>query len=125
MNNTKVNELLDKMNHPLRTEIDTLREIISNADAEIKESVKWNAPSFYTTEHFATFKLRPADTIQIIFHTDAKVRKDIAEIKIDDPSGLLKWAAKARAVMTFSDKEDVDLKKDALTDIVKQWMKYV
>lgn len=35
-----------------------LRAIILQADDRITEAVKWNAPSFYPTEHFATFRLR-------------------------------------------------------------------
>lgn len=84
--------------------------------------MKWNAPSFYITEHFATFKLRPAATVQVVFHTGAKRKADTRSIRIDVPAGLLQWPAKDRCVATLSDMRELEAKKDAFEHIVKQWI---
>jgi hypothetical protein len=91
-------------------------------DKRIRESVKWNAPSFYIEEHFATLNLRPVDTIQVILHTGAKAKSDSQVMNISDPSSLLKWAAKDRCVLTFSSTKDLQSKEAAFVSILKQWI---
>ena len=54
----EVDALLARLDHPAHATIQALRALILDADPRIAESVKWNAPSFATTEYFATFHLR-------------------------------------------------------------------
>lgn len=117
-----VNEFMAGLDHPLKAEIEAVRAIILSADPRIRESVKWNAPSFATTEYFATFKLRPVETVQVVFHTGAKVKPTITAVTVDDPAGLLKWAASDRCVATLSDMNDIQSKQTALLTIVQQWI---
>lgn len=118
----QVDEFMAKLEHPHKAEIEVVRALILGADDRINESVKWNAPSFYLKEHFATFKLRPMERIQVVFHTGAKVQANSPTMEIRDRSGLLKWVAKDRCVATFTDMDDIHSKKDALIAIVKQWI---
>lgn len=117
-----VDAFLAKLEHPLKPEIEAVRALIRGADARVREGVKWNAPSFYITEHFATFKLRPMNTIQVVFHTGAKVKADAGPIEVDDPAGLLTWAAKDRCVATLTDMDEIKAKEAAFVRIVKQWI---
>lgn len=110
------------LEHPRKAEIEAVRAIILAADSRIAEGIKWNAPSFSLTEHFATFKLRPAETVQVVFHTGAKVKDNTKAMVIDDPLGMLTWAAKDRCVVTFTDLHDVKAKQATLTTIVNQWI---
>ncbi len=75
-----------RLEHPRKAEIETLRSIILGADGRIRESIKWNAPSFAITEHFATVKLRPMETVQVVFHTGAKVKPTATAMEINDPA---------------------------------------
>ena len=68
-----VEAFLERLEHPHLAAIRLLRAAILSADPRIQESVKWNAPSFALGEHFATFKLRPVETVQIVLHTGASV----------------------------------------------------
>lgn len=88
----------------------------------MRESIKWNAPSFAMTEHFATVKLRPVETVQVVFHTGAKVKPMAAAMEIHDPAAMLKWATQDRCVATFSDMHDITSKQSALVAIVQQWI---
>lgn len=117
-----VDAFLAALDHPRKPEIETLRALILAADPRVREGVKWNAPSFYVTEHFATFKLRPADTVQVVFHTGARVKDVARAMEIDDPAGLLTWAAPDRCVATLRDMDDVEAKRGAFTSIVRQWI---
>jgi hypothetical protein len=120
-----VDEFMEKLEHPYKAEIEAIRAIILAADERVTERIKWNAPSFYLNDDFATFKLRPTATIQVVLHVGAKVKANPVEMKIDDPSGLLKWAAKDRCVVTFFDREDIASKKTAFVDILRQWIKQI
>ncbi len=118
----KVNEFMAGLVHPRKAEIEAVRAIIVGADKRIAERVKWNAPNFYFKDDFATFILRSMQTIQVVFHTGAKVKDNPKAIKLDDPSGLMKWSTKDRGVVTFSDMKDIELKKLDFVSIVKQWI---
>ena len=121
-----VDEFMAALKHPLKTEIEAVRQIIRGADPGIGEGIKWNAPSFHTGEHFATFNLRATDSIQVIFHLGAKVKDNSTKgPKIEDPEGLLKWLAKDRGIATFRDMKDVKARGPALADIVRQWIRFV
>lgn len=120
-----VEALLDALAHPRRAEIDAVRGLIRSVDPRVREGVKWNSPSFSVTEHFATLKLRPGATVQVVFHTGAKGREDARPVRIDDPAGLLAWPAPDRAVATLREGTGVESWGDALVSIVRQWIAQV
>jgi hypothetical protein len=117
-----VSDFLATLEHPHKAAIEALRALILGTDDRVREEVKWNAPSFFITEHFATFKLRPLETVQVVLHTGARVRPDARALVIDDPAGLLKWAAKDRCVATFADMNDVESRRAAFASILRQWI---
>ncbi len=121
-----VEAFLAALDHPLKPEILALRQIILNADPGIAEAIKWNAPSFYTREHFATFHLRAKDGVQIVLHFGAKKRDDTPPpAAIADPESLLKWPARDRATATFQNLADIEAKRPVFTDLIRQWIRYV
>jgi hypothetical protein len=63
-----VDAFLASLEHPRKQEILALRQIILGADPGIAEGIKWNAPSFLTSEYFATMHLRAKDGVQVIMH---------------------------------------------------------
>lgn len=83
-----------------------------------------NAPSFRTTEYFATTHLRAKNGIGVILHLGARVRAG-AEVSIRDPKNLLTWLGKDRAMVVFGDPGEVKAQASALRDIVRQWIKLV
>lgn len=123
---TTVAELLDTLDHPHLAEIRALRAVILGADARIAEEVKWNAPSFRTTDHFATVHLRARDGVQLILHLGARSRPDAAvRAEVADPTAMLRWLAADRASVTFRDLEDVEARRDALAEVVRQWIRHL
>jgi len=56
-----VEAFLASLDHPFKPEILALRQVILGADPSIAEGIKWNAPSFRTSEYFATMHLRAKD----------------------------------------------------------------
>lgn len=122
----EVDALLATLDHPQRDAIDALRQTILQADPRIGESVKWNAPSFHTTEHFATFHLRAKTGVQLVLHLGAKARPDATvRATVADPHQLLQWKSPDRAIVALRDLADVDAKRDALTHILRHWIEEV
>ncbi len=114
------------LDHPLKKEIEAVRQIILGVSPEIHEGIKWNAPSFRTAkEYFATFNLRAKDSIQLIFHLGAKARDNQKALKIADPKGLMKWLATDRAILTLGKGRDIPANRAPFEAIVRAWMKYV
>ena len=120
-----VEAFLGQLDHPLKDGIEALRGIILGAGAGISEGIKWNSPSFRTTEWFATVNIRK-DALMLILHLGAKTRDaGVAASRIDDPSGLLKWLGRDRAAVTFPDLKSVKDRRAALAQLVRQWTAFV
>ena len=116
---------LRDLDHPLKKEIESLRKIILAASPTIREGIKWNAPSFRTTDYFATLNLRGKGNdarVWLILHTGAKAKGLTLQDQIADPTELLKWLAKDRALVVFADAKDVKAKKKALEAVVREWV---
>lgn len=117
-----VDEFLEALDHPLASEIETLRRIIRSAMPGISEHIKWNAPSFcFGGDDRVTMKLRPTDAVQLILHRGAKV-KDTRGFSFEDDSGLVRWLAKDRGLVTFRDTKEIRAAKRPLQTLVKRWM---
>src|SRR5262245_39303542 len=69
-----VDEFLEKLDHPLKPVVEAIRSTIRSVDSHITEGIKWNAPSFYCNEWFATANVRGKDSVMIVFHLGAKVK---------------------------------------------------
>jgi hypothetical protein len=121
-----VETFLAALDSALKPEVLAIRQIILEIDPSITEQIKWNVPSFCTSEHFATFNLRAKDSTGIILHLGAKVRDTaVTGIKISDPESLLEWLGADRAMVKFYDLNDIESKKMAFVNIIQQWIQHV
>ena len=117
---------MESLVHPMKSEIEMIREAILSADSSITEGVKWNAPSIRTHAYFATTNLRERGGVGIILNLGGTVR-DLkpGSRKLEDPANLLKWLAADRALVKFSDAADFKAKRQAFTALVRAWIKHV
>ncbi|MGQ3052670.1 MAG: DUF1801 domain-containing protein [Roseateles sp.] len=121
-----VDEFMAALDHPFKTGIETLRQAILAVDPAIAEGIKWNAPSWRTTEYFATTHLRSKTGLGLILHLGAKARAlPAGGLQITDSAGLLKWLGKDRAQVEFSSAADLSAKLAALQALLRQWITYV
>ncbi|HET6202975.1 MAG TPA: DUF1801 domain-containing protein [Planctomycetota bacterium] len=122
----EVESFLASLDHPFKREILALRQVILGAGPGISEGIKWNAPSFRTSEYFATFQLRARDGVQVILHRGAKTRDgSTSGLAIADPESLLAWLSKDRASAKFRDMEEIEARRSAFADVVHQWIGHV
>jgi uncharacterized protein YdhG (YjbR/CyaY superfamily) len=118
-----VSAFLRELDHPLKPDIEAVREIILGVGPEIREGIKWKAPSFRTTDYFATFNLRAKDCVQLIFHMGAKVKDNSTKgMQIADPAGMIEWLAKERCLVTVGTGKDIQANRAALEAIVREWI---
>lgn len=121
-----VERFLTELGHPHKDVILALRETILRADPAITEGIKWNAPSFRTTEWFATIHLRAKVGVQLILHLGAKVKSLSPEgMAINDPGQLLTWLGKDRATIVFRDLDDLTARRAAFERLLRSWIAYV
>ena len=122
----EVDAFVAALDHPRKAAILALRRIILDADDRIGEGVKWNAPSYRTSDWFATTQLRARDGVHVIMHFGAKKRAAFApRAAIDDPECILEWLAEDRAVAKFRDMADIQAKQSAYAALVRQWIGHV
>ncbi len=106
---------MDKLNHPFKTEVQIIREIIKNVNKDITEQIKWNAPSFsYGGESLVTFNLWEQGRIHLVFHNPmiSKVKSKVLEGDYD-----------YRRMAYFADMKDIEAKKSALEKVLKDLIK--
>ena len=109
----QVEAYMEQLEHPLKAEIEAVRNIIKNADPEIKERIKWNAPSYYTSADLLTFNHRLQTKVHLIFHHIA-----IVQIK----SALLEGDYKDRRMMYFTGMSDIHAKKAELQRVIREYV---
>lgn len=121
-----VDRFMAALDHPFKSELETLRRALLATDPAIAEGIKWNAPSWRTTEYFATTHLRSKAGLGLILHLGAKVRAlPEGGLDIPDPAGLLKWLGPDRAQVEFSSAADLDGKLPALKTLLRAWIRQV
>ncbi|MEV4221909.1 DUF1801 domain-containing protein [Nonomuraea sp. NPDC049725] len=111
-NSAKVDDFLDKLDHPLKAEMAAVRAIIS-AHPEIVEDVKWGGPSFSYKEELATFNPRLKDCVAVIFHQGAL---------LTDDTGLLEPGPKGKAYAKLRSMDEVTAAKATLEKLVNDWI---
>lgn len=118
-----VDRFMAALDHPFKAEIETLRRAIRALDPAIAEGIKWNAPSWRTTDYFATTHLRSKAGLGLILHLGAKARAlPEGGLDVPDPSGLLKWLGKDRAQVEFRSAADLHAKLPALQALLQAWV---
>lgn len=110
---TAVNDYLADFDHPLKAEIEAIREIILSASDKITESVKWSAPSYAYKDNLCTFNPRAKKFVNLTFHKGAL---------INDTTGLLEGDQKEARVARFANMQEVEAKKADLQAVILRWI---
>ncbi len=108
-NTPAVNAYMETLDHPFKDEIQAVREIILNTHDSIMEQVKWNAPSFGTTDYMVTFSLHARDRVHLVFHNP-----HIASIV----SPILEGDYKDRRMTYFANMDDIKAKQSELQRVI-------
>ncbi len=110
-----VDALLAGLDHPMKAEIEAVRGFILRASPQVRERVKWNAPSFFFREDIGAFHLRSRTFVHLILVFPERVTM------VDDP--ILEGDHVRRREVKFHDMAEVGKKKHALQRIIAAWVK--
>jgi hypothetical protein len=107
-----VQAYLQELNHPMKAEILTIRDIIARSSPKINERIKWNAPSYFYKDDIVTFgpPQRSNDRLMLVFHHPMVV-------SISSP--LLEGTYKDRRLAYFSSMDHIQQVAGELTRIVR------
>jgi hypothetical protein len=120
----QVADYFDKLEHPLKPAMMTIREAILSAEPAITEQIKWNAPSFcYEGDDRVTFNINRSGTVLLIFHRGAKAkdRNGVGRL-IEDSTGLLNWITDDRATVELANNADAEAAAPQITQLVREWI---
>jgi hypothetical protein len=117
-----VAEFLAALQDGRAPQVERLRALILDAHPDLTEEIKWNAPSFAVDgDDRVTMRLAPGNVLQLILHRGAKVR-DTTGFSFTDDSGLVRWLAQDRGVVTLEGADDLEAKAPAIQQLVKTWV---
>lgn len=117
-----VEDFLAALDHPLAKEIAQVRKVILQADPRLREGVKWNAPSFFHHDWFATFHLRSAKEVVVILHLGAKTKAPLKARFVEDTAGLITWITNDRGKVAFTSAAEIEAKAASLQRLIRQWL---
>ena len=110
---------LATLKHARKADVLAVRALVLRALPGVTEHVKWNAPSFCVDgDDRVTMKLQPGDVVQLVLHRGAKARP-VKGFSFEDDSGLVRWVAADRGLVTIS---DLGRERRALAALVKRWL---
>lgn len=99
--------------HPLKQEINAVRDILKAAHPSVHERIKWNAPSYFTTVDLVTFNHRNQSAVHLVFH-------HAAIVSVVSPH--LEGTYADRRMMYFRNMGEVLSLKGELTRIMKEYV---
>ena len=106
---------MEKLDHPLKAEVQVVRDIIKHVNPLIAEEIKWSAPSFsYQGNYLVTFNLWERKKIHLVFHNP-----EIAKVK----NKILEGNYKDRRMAYFVDMQDISVKKPSLEKVLRDLIK--
>ena len=110
----QVDAFMEALDHPLKAEVQVVRDIIKGVHPNITEQVKWRAPSFSYKGYMVTFNLWAREHVHLVFHNGAI---------LNDTSGFLEGDYPDRRMAYFTDRQAVEAKKGKLVEVIKAWIK--
>jgi hypothetical protein len=128
-NSEQVAIYMQNLQHPMLEVIEELRKIIKESHPEMEEIIAWNVPTYnYAGDmkpfnpkeykrYIVGFNLFKKDCIRLIFLTGAKLTDTTKILEGDYKDG--------RRLVSFNSMEDVKAKKQALQDLIKEWINLV
>lgn len=108
----QVDEWMNKLDPSFKPSINAVRKIIKDAAPNLKERIKWNAPSYYYNEDVVTFgPTKSKDKIILVFH-----HPTIVKIK----SSLLEGDYKDRRLVYLNSAKEIKDAREELARIIKE-----
>jgi hypothetical protein len=121
----EVTVFLDNLKHPLRTEIQKLREVILKANPGLSEDIKWNAPNYSLdgADRITMKILPPKNNFLLILHGGVRKKEDAKNMDVKADGLELEWRGNDRAILTIRSLNEITSNETAITKLINQWLK--
>ena len=110
--NPQFDEFMANLKHPLKEEMQRVREIILGPENKMTEVIKWGGPTFIYKGNLATLTPRTKRFVNLFFQTGALIKAG---------HGILAGDANEVRV-AFHNMKDIDEKEEALKAVVREWI---
>ncbi|HEX3081730.1 MAG TPA: DUF1801 domain-containing protein [Candidatus Saccharimonadia bacterium] len=112
-NTPEVDAFMAELSHPLKAEVQALREIMKGISPGITEQIKWAAPSFsYKDDYVMTMNLRNPKDLMLVWH-HPRTREVKSDILVDPkPDG--------RAFSHFANMSELEASRGEIERVVKE-----
>lgn len=119
----EVDRYLDGLPPELAATLSGLRDgIRSVAPAGAVENIKWNGPNYALDDvDRVTVGTDPRGKVRIVMHRGVKI-VDAEGFSFDDDTGLVRWAAADRGVITL-DPAEIDAHRDEIVALIERWLR--
>jgi uncharacterized protein YdhG (YjbR/CyaY superfamily) len=125
-NTEQVEVYMKSLKHPMKKEVEALRQIILKAHKKIGEEIFWKAPTFFYTGEMKPFNPKEYKRLIVAFNL---FKKDCIRLiflngaKVNDSSGLLEGDYKdGRRLAIFYNMKDIKDKEKKLVQILKKYL---
>ena len=108
-----------------RTDVESLRALVHEAEPRLLEIVKWNSPNYTLHgEDRLTINATGRGPVRLILHfgTGRAEDKGAAPTFSGDPEGLLTWHSDIRASLPLPTAGGLTSKRESIIAVVRAWL---
>lgn len=121
--NHDVSAYLDGLKHPLRVEIQTLREQILMSSPLIVENYKWNGPNYCVDGYDRiTMQIHAPGRIELVFRIGVAALVKQLEKIVERADLILEWQGGDQVVLTYHSMQQIEAREDALHQFIRDWV---
>jgi len=126
-NTRLVTEYIEKLDAPVAQIVQAIRQIVLSMDPEIREEVKWNAPSFLYTGEMKPFNPKEYKRYIIVMNLHKRILLVFPSgAKVNDNTGLLEGDyADGRRLIYIKDIDDLKSKETGIKKVISDWLALV
>ena len=120
-----VDEYLTAQTPERRSDVESLRALVREAEPKLTEIVKWNSPN-YTLDGVDRLTVNAAGKgqVRLVLHhgTQRAEDKGASHTFSGDPAGLLTWHSDIRASLALPMDSELTQHREAIVSVIRAWL---
>ena len=120
-----VQDFLAAQDPQRRSDVESMRALVHEAEPSLTEIVKWNSPDYvHDGVDRLTINAAGKGPVRLILHfgTERPEDKDAATAFSGDPDGLLTWHSDIRASLALPEPAARSANHDAIVAVIRAWL---
>jgi hypothetical protein len=108
----EVDAWFEQLDHPMKTAMLRVREVILDADGRLNETMKWRSPTFMYEGNVASIDPHAKRWVSVLFHRGAEIPGE---------HEILQGGGKLARYARFDTVADVDAHAAEVASVVRAW----